>query len=457
MATSPAEHRPVPRRDRIVRFWLRIIDGRTSVKIAIWSGFQIPIGFVFWAIQSHLFPRRPGLVDLELLDRLWTTSLLAMLVVFVTATVTALRGKEGAWTAYLWSVCFFGGACVAFVLFGTMSSPFIVIYVGTVTGVLYFGPKVGWRIYALTTAMLLAGAALELSGALPYAPLLLDRSIDAQRDLAWFVPGFVFLQGVFFWNASVVQLIAWAREEQRREIAAANEEVTRMNERLGRSTELIRRYVPVQLADRILSGEFVDADRPERRKITILFSDVEGFTSAADELEPEDLAQLLDEYLSAMATIAEAHHGTVSDIHGDGMMILFGAPAPGDASAHAGDAVRTALAMQECIGGLREKWFNAGIQTPFRVRIGINTGTVSVGSFGSAGRKVYSAIGTQTNVAARIQSHCPPGSVLASHATWALARDAAGWRDKGELDLKGIHYPLRVYEAGVSALGRSDS
>lgn len=436
--------------DRFVRFWLRIMDGRTSVKIAIWSGSQLPVGLVLFAVQKSLLATRPGLVDQHLLDWLWIGWLAALLVVFVTSAVEAARGREGGWTAYLWAVCFLGGATVAFVMFGTMSSPFVAIYMASVTGVLYLGPGIGWTVYVLATAMLLTGGLLELTGAVPYAPALLDRSIDAQRNVAWFAVAFIFIQTAFLWSATFVQLIASARDQQRRDLAEAHRDVSEVNARLERSTELIRRYVPAQVADTILSGELVDADRPERRKITILFSDVEGFTAAADELEPEDLASVLDEYLSTMATIAEAHGGTVSDLHGDGMMVLFGAPTATEAGAQAEAAVSSALAMQGRMEELREKWFNDGIQTPFKARIGINTGTVSVGSFGSQGRKIYTAIGTQTNLAARIQSHCPAGSVLVSHATWALAKDLAEWSDRGELEVKGIHYAVRVYEADAS-------
>ena len=102
--------------------------------------------------------------------------------------------------------------------------------------------------------------------------------------------------------------------------------------------------------------------------------------------------------------------------------------------------------MQRRMGELGKKWFEEGIQTPFRIRIGINTGVASVGDFGSEGRKTYSAIGNQTNLTARIQAQCIPGRILISHATWALVREDILCEERGEIDVKGLHYPVRIYE-----------
>jgi class 3 adenylate cyclase len=217
-------------------------------------------------------------------------------------------------------------------------------------------------------------------------------------------------------------------------------------ERLRRATGLIRRYVPAQLATRILTGEHGLRATPERRKVTLFFSDVVGFTEAADRMEPEDLSTLLNEYLSEMATIADAFGATVNQFIGDGIMIFFGAPEATRDEDHALRAVEMADAMQRRMGELREKWFQEGIQEPFQIRIGINTGVASVGDFGSAGRITYSAIGNQTNLTARIQAACAPGKILVSHTTWALVKDRITSNERGEIQVKGLHYPVRVYE-----------
>ncbi|MDJ0869480.1 MAG: adenylate/guanylate cyclase domain-containing protein [Myxococcota bacterium] len=163
-------------------------------------------------------------------------------------------------------------------------------------------------------------------------------------------------------------------------------------------------------------------------------------------MEPEDLSALLNEYLAEMTDVADAFGATLNQFVGDGIMIFFGAPVATNDRDHALRAVRMALAMQRRMAGLREKWFHEGIQTPFRIRIGINTGVASVGDFGSEGRSTYSAIGNQTNATARIQDRCEPGKVWISHTTWALVRDEISCTPRGEIEVKGLHYPLRVYE-----------
>ncbi len=94
---------------------------------------------------------------------------------------------------------------------------------------------------------------------------------------------------------------------------------------------------------------------------------------------------------------------------------------------------------------LNEGWFRLGIDEPLRTRIGINTGVLSVGTFGSAGRATYTAIGLQTNIAARIQAHSEPGGTLLSHSSWQLVKDQDPCEPRGEVTVKGVHFPIKVY------------
>jgi adenylate cyclase len=147
-----------------------------------------------------------------------------------------------------------------------------------------------------------------------------------------------------------------------------------------------------------------------------------------------------------MTRIADRFGATVNQLVGDGIMIFFGAPTATDDRDHALRAVRMAHEMQRRMVELREAWFRRGIQHPFRIRIGINTGFSSVGDFGSPGRMMYSAIGQQTNLAARIQAHCEPDRILLSHSTWALVQGEIPCTPQGEITVKGLHYPVLVYE-----------
>jgi len=216
---------------------------------------------------------------------------------------------------------------------------------------------------------------------------------------------------------------------------------------VARANDAIRRYVPSQLAEEILAGKHNPERSTERRKLTVVFSDIRGFTDTADQMEPEEFSALLNEYLSEMADIAEQYGGTIDKFVGDAIMVFFGAPVSRGAGEDAFKAVQMSLAMQRRMRELEQKWFEEGVQEPFRIRIGVNTGVANVGSFGSQGRKDYTAIGNQVNLAARLQASCPPGKVLISHTTWALVRGEIPTQDAGEISVKGVHYPVKTYLA----------
>jgi class 3 adenylate cyclase len=214
---------------------------------------------------------------------------------------------------------------------------------------------------------------------------------------------------------------------------------------LSESRDAIRRYVPPSVADLIIKGEKASIDTPVRRRVTILFADIVGFTEVSDRIEPEDLTALLVDYLSGMAEKVEKFGGTLNEFAGDGLMALFGAPNYAEPELQARQAVSAAREMQDLMSQLNERWLRVGIGRPLKMRVGINTGTVSVGSYGSQGRMTYTAFGLQTNITSRIEQAAAPGSVLVSDSTYQLARDAFGFEPRGEVECKGVHYPVPVY------------
>lgn len=214
---------------------------------------------------------------------------------------------------------------------------------------------------------------------------------------------------------------------------------------LEQSRKFIRRYIPPAVADQIIAGNTADIDVPARRRITVLFSDIVGFTDMADRLDAESLTQILNEYMAAMADIIEKHGGTLNEFSGDGMMALFGAPNQLEPKSQAMNALQAAHDMQNQLPTFNERWQALGIGEPLQIRIGINTGVLSVGSFGSEGRMTYTAIGLQTNIASRIQAHCAPGGILLSDASWHLVKDQIDCEPCGEVQCKGVHFPVKVY------------
>jgi class 3 adenylate cyclase len=401
------------------------------------SAVALP-GFLFNWLAMRLALVPGALAHIGMLDAIFGTSTLLMLVCLAASALARRHGATGSWPAYVF-ITFYGTMLLVFMYsVGIWSTPvFAVFAIATLVTSLYFGRRIALHAVLLGVVEVVLVGALQGADLLPYAPMLLARSLDAQTSGRWIAVVMVPTATTFAIGFLLAYLIVAARDLQDR--------------RLQQAQRLIGRYVPGQLAARILSGEHGDDLKPERRKLTIFFSDLEGFTEASDQLDPEELAAVLNEYLSEMATIADAHGATLNQFVGDGIMIFFGAPQATDDADHARRAVRMALAMQRRMAQLHAVWLARGIQAPFRARIGINTGHASVGDFGSAGRKVYSAIGVQTNLAARIQAHCEPGRVLISHSTWGLVHEDFSCVERGEMQFKGLHYVVQVYEVVAEA------
>ncbi len=221
---------------------------------------------------------------------------------------------------------------------------------------------------------------------------------------------------------------------------------------LRKSRETIRRYVPRAVFEHIANGDIVGIDVPTRRRITVLIADLVEFTALADRVDAEILTQVVNDYMTSMSQLVDEHGGLVSEFAGDGPMALFGAPDEMEVEEQAVSAVRAAQAMQARLPSLNLQWHRLGVSEPMQMRIGIDTGVLSVGSFGSEGRMTYTAIGLHANIAARLQAHCEPGRILLSDSSWHLIKDRILCEPRGEVQCKGVHYPVPVYSpAGADA------
>ncbi len=221
----------------------------------------------------------------------------------------------------------------------------------------------------------------------------------------------------------------------------------------------LAKYIAPQLYQSIVRGEQNVTIELKRKKLTIFFSDIAEFTEIADQLELEELTALLNEYLTAMSGIAEAHGATFDKFIGDAIMCYFGDPETRGAKEDAAACVRMALEMQERLNALQSGWQEQGlIDRPFLARIGINTGYCTVGNFGSDDRMDYTIIGSEVNLAARLEAAADVGGILLANETYSLVRD---WllADEGEsITVKGFSRPVKTFrvrgirdEAGPSA------
>ncbi|RNL79965.1 adenylate/guanylate cyclase domain-containing protein [Nocardioides marmorisolisilvae] len=235
--------------------------------------------------------------------------------------------------------------------------------------------------------------------------------------------------------------MAWTAERGNRSIYAAEKTIEHQR-------TLIRRYAPSTVVSRIEQGD-TTVDSPQRRKVTVFFSDVVGFTEMADRVDPEALAAIVNDYLGSLADLIERHGGTLNEFAGDGVMAIFGAPDHLEPA----DQVRAALAaaqeLQRSLPAWSQGWYQHGIVEDAQARIGINTGTLSVGTFGSAVRATYTGIGLQTNIAARVQAQAEPGGILLSNTSWHLVKDTIACEPRGEVMVKGVHFPIELYEPRI--------
>jgi class 3 adenylate cyclase/tetratricopeptide (TPR) repeat protein len=202
-----------------------------------------------------------------------------------------------------------------------------------------------------------------------------------------------------------------------------------------------RAYTPPHLAEKILTSR--TALEGERKQVTVLFTDVSGFTSISEKLDPEDVHQLMNRAFELILGEVHRYEGTINQFLGDGVMALFGAPIAHED--HAQRAVHAALGMQRVLQGYgAELQRTRGIT--FRVRMGLNTGLVVVGSIGDNLRMDYTAVGDTTNLASRMVHLAESGHVVIAEDTHRAVSGYFVTRPLGERAIKGKAEPVNAYE-----------
>lgn len=357
------------------------------------------------------------------------------------------RGSGARWMLVAQVIPYYLLLASALVMLGFASTAMAVgIAVAGQIFTVWFDARTGIIIAASGVGFVAVMLALQLTHALSYAPLITDRSLDAQAEPWFLITVCIGVLGYLVFGGAGSTFAARVREVQQERLDQAHQELALAHQRLDEGATLIARYVPTELAEDILAGRVTSDDGYERRRITVFFSDLVGFSDVADELEPEDLALLINGYFTAMTDIARRHGGTVDELQGDALLIFFGAPRRTEDRENALNAVRMAREMQAALPDLYRTWESSGITQHLSVRMGIDTGVVTVGNFGSLSRLKYAALGKHVNIAARLQAQCSPGRILLSKSTWLLVRDEVPCEERGELDLKGMHTPVEAFE-----------
>ncbi len=233
-------------------------------------------------------------------------------------------------------------------------------------------------------------------------------------------------------QAQAAQLAEWNRTLEQR----VAEQLAEL-ERVGR----LKRFLPPQLAELLLSSGDEKLLESHRREITVVFGDLRGFTAFAETAEPEEVMGVLREYHAVVGPLIFQFEGTLERFAGDGLMVFFNDPLP--CPDPAARAVRMAVAMRERVGDLAKAWRKRGHELGFGV--GIALGYATLGKIGFEGRFDYGAIGTVTNLASRLCDEAKGGQILISQRVYTAVEELLEAEPVGDFTLKGLLRPVAVY------------
>ena len=208
---------------------------------------------------------------------------------------------------------------------------------------------------------------------------------------------------------------------------------------------MLSRYLSPNVVREVLRNPLDAQLKGRRTHLTVLFSDIRGFTTLAEKLEPEEVVELLNKYLTVMSEIIFRYGGTVDKFEGDGILVFFGAPQPYEDQEER--AVRTALEMRDRLSELQQEWV-ARSEDSLRIGIAIHSGEVMVGNIGSQLRMDYTVIGDTVNLASRLQDLTKElnASILISGSTQPMVQHMCQLRTFGSVEIRGRQQPVDIYE-----------
>jgi class 3 adenylate cyclase len=271
------------------------------------------------------------------------------------------------------------------------------------------------------------------------------QSVSVEQPIAANILSFkyllLYLLGAGSFGIAFV-VLQWRQATQ---FAHINADLEQANAFLASVSMKISKFLSPQVYRSIFSGERDAIISTERKKLTIFFSDIKDFTVVSERLQPEELTALLNEYFTDMAKIAHDYGATVDKFIGDAILAFFGDPETKGPREDAWACIQMAIAMQQRLRALARDARRRGIEQPFQVRMGINSGYCNVGNFGSEDRMDYTIIGAEANLAARLQTIAEPGGIVMSYETYALVRDRVRARPLSPITLKGISRQVVPY------------
>lgn len=264
-------------------------------------------------------------------------------------------------------------------------------------------------------------------------------------EVNWDAPFVVNLASILFAGLYIC-LTAYSVHFQGLQLVKVQLDIKREQEKAARLAHNLAKYLSPQVWQSIFSGKRTVKLETQRKKLTVFFSDIKGFTELSEELEAEALTDVLNNYLNEMSKIALKYGGTIDKFIGDSVMVFFGDPSTQGAKKDAIAAVSMAITMRKHMKVLRQQWRAQGIDKPLEIRMGINTGYCTVGNFGADTRMDYTIIGREVNLASRLESAAEAGEILMSNETYSLTKDVIMARDKGQINVKGFSRPIQIFQ-----------
>lgn len=239
---------------------------------------------------------------------------------------------------------------------------------------------------------------------------------------------------------------AFQNHTQTRVLLSAQARLASQQKQAVELSRKLAKYLSPQIWGSLFSGKRDAKVETRRKRLTVFFSDIQGFSAMSEELPLDTLTKMLNTYLSEMTRIASRHGGTVDKFIGDAVMVFFGDPTSKGSKEDATACVAMAIDMQKQMKLLRQQWRREGIEHKLEIRIGINTGYCTVGNFGTDTRLDYTILGTDVNLASRLESASRPSHILISESTYELVKDRILCRSMGDIQAKGFNRPIAVFE-----------
>lgn len=296
----------------------------------------------------------------------------------------------------------------------------------------------------------------ETAQALLIVPLMVDEEIigsislrQTVRSRHWLTTEIELAQAVASQAAIAVQQarLYEKTKQQAQQLQKSEQEVKKLNQYLTES--VLKRFLPASMVNKVATGESSLDLTPEPRLVTILFTDLVGYTSLASHLGTQGVATLLNEYLEGMTAVVFQHGGTVDKFIGDAVVALFGAPEDLHPKEQVHQAIAVAREMYTQLDSLNEQWQSQGlVEQPIQFRCGVHQGIAVVGMFGGGQRSDYTAIGSTVNIAARLQEVAESGMILVSE-TVAQHLHADEITPIEPLQLKGVEEKIEMFSVLV--------